>query len=292
MAIERSSQYSKGRGRGQTSGAAWTSAGNAVADRIGVRPQSDWEAVLALFRSGLNDCAVARATGIPRETVREWRRNIGAACPDQVNSGGAGVVERQTRAPQKRVGESPCGFESHLRHDPSRSLPQRRRWSDTDLAEAARECISLRAVLRRLGLHASGANYKTVAAALGRLGIDTSHFLGQAHLRGSTHDWTPRLPLNTILVADSRYTSLRTLKRRLLADGLIQPWCSECGLSEWRGSRLALVLDHINGEPRDHRLENLRLLCPNCNSQTPTFAGRNKRRPRARVDASRTGSAL
>jgi 5-methylcytosine-specific restriction endonuclease McrA len=67
------------------------------------------------------------------------------------------------------------------------------------------------------------------------------------------------------------------LKRRLLAKGLLQRRCSECGLTDWRGAPLALVLDHINGDPRDHRLENLRLLCPNCNSQTPTFAGRNKR---------------
>jgi 5-methylcytosine-specific restriction endonuclease McrA len=156
------------------------------------------------------------------------------------------VVERQTRAPQKRVGESPCGFESHLRHDPRRSVPRRRRWSDAELAEAAK-----------------------------------------------THDWARRLPLNTILVLDSSYTSLRTLKRRLLSDGLLQPRCSECGLTEWRGARLALVLDHVNGNPRDHRLENLRLLCPNCNSQTATFAGRNKRRRRlASVDASGGGSDL
>ena len=235
---------------------------------------------MTLLRSGMNDCAIARATGIPRETVREWRRDIGSAGLDQVNSNRAGVVERQTRAPQKRVGESPCGFESHLRHDSPRSLPHRRTWSDTDLVEAAKVCVSIRAVLGRLGLHPSGANYKTVGAALGRLGVDTRHFLGQAHLRGSTHDWARRLPLNAILVLDSTYTSLRTLKRRLLDDGLLRPLCSECGLSEWRGSRLALVLDHVNGNPRDHRLENLRLLCPNCNSQTPTFAGRNKRRRR------------
>jgi hypothetical protein len=245
-----------------------------------VRPQWEWEAVLTLLRSGLNDCAIARRTGIPRETVREWRRDSGGAGADQVNSNGAGVVERQTRAPQKRVGESPCGFESHLRHDPRQPLPRRRSWSDPDLAEAARVCKSLRAVLRRLGLHPSGANYKTVAAALARLRLDTSHFLGQAHLKGSTHGWTPRRPLDAILVVDSSYTSIRTLKRRLLSDGLLEPRCSECSLAEWKGNPLALVLDHINGNPRDHRLENLRLLCPNCNSQTPTFAGRNKRRRR------------
>jgi len=111
-----------------------------------------------------------------------------------------------------------------------------------------------------------------------RLGLDTRHFMGQGHLRGKSHCWTPRLPLNAILVVNSSYTSIRTLKRRLIADGLLDQRCAECALAEWRGTQLALVLDHVNGNPRDHRLENLRLLCPNCNSQTSTFAGRNKRR--------------
>lgn len=52
--------------------------------------------------------------------------------------------------------------------------------------------------------------------------------------------------------------------------------CSQCGLSEWRGDRLGLILDHMNGNPYDWNITNLRLLCPNCDSQTPTFKGRNK----------------
>jgi hypothetical protein len=51
--------------------------------------------------------------------------------------------------------------------------------------------------------------------------------------------------------------------------------CRECGIVEWQGKQLSLILDHINGNADDWRLENLRLLCPNCDSQTPTFKGRN-----------------
>lgn len=51
--------------------------------------------------------------------------------------------------------------------------------------------------------------------------------------------------------------------------------CAICGISEWLGNPLSLQLDHINGISNDHRLENLRLVCPNCHSQTETFAGRN-----------------
>jgi hypothetical protein len=52
--------------------------------------------------------------------------------------------------------------------------------------------------------------------------------------------------------------------------------CSICGISEWLGSSLVLDLDHINGERFNNEKSNLRFLCPNCHSQTPTFRGRNK----------------
>jgi hypothetical protein len=52
--------------------------------------------------------------------------------------------------------------------------------------------------------------------------------------------------------------------------------CAICGISdEWNGKKLMLQMDHINGVNTDHRLENLRFVCPNCHSQTDTFS--NKR---------------
>lgn len=52
--------------------------------------------------------------------------------------------------------------------------------------------------------------------------------------------------------------------------------CQICQLSEWQNKPMPLVLDHINGNPYDNLLTNLRIICHNCNAQTPTFAGRNK----------------
>jgi 5-methylcytosine-specific restriction endonuclease McrA len=71
------------------------------------------------------------------------------------------------------------------------------------------------------------------------------------------------------------------IKARLVRAGLLGTTCQSCGLASWQGEPLNLHLDHINGIKHDNRLENLRMLCPNCHSQTPTYGGRNLRRPAA-----------
>ncbi len=84
-------------------------------------------------------------------------------------------------------------------------------------------------------------------------------------------------PLYEIL---QRSRDRSTIKRRLLAAGLLRNRCDECGLTEWRGKPLSIQIDHINGVRSDHRIENLRMLCPNCHSQTATFGSRNwKKKP-------------
>lgn len=75
-----------------------------------------------------------------------------------------------------------------------------------------------------------------------------------------------------LLLGKSRYN----IKLRLLKAGILTNRCEECGLSEWRGKPLSIQIDHINGVRNDNRLENLRMLCPNCHSQTETFASKNK----------------
>lgn len=84
----------------------------------------------------------------------------------------------------------------------------------------------------------------------------------------------PRLqavPIDQLLVRGRR-RSRGHVKQRLLSAGLKDNRCEQCGISYWLGEPLNMALHHINGDGEDNRLENLRLLCANCHSQTPNFA--------------------
>ncbi len=82
-----------------------------------------------------------------------------------------------------------------------------------------------------------------------------------------------------MLVAGSTYQRSQ-LKERLYAAGLKTRLCELCGQGEdWRGRRMSLILDHINGVADDNRLENLQIVCPNCAATLDTHCGRANRHP-------------
>lgn len=140
-----------------------------------------------------------------------------------------------------------------------------------ELQNLVNDCDSLSEVLRHFGLQNKGGNYKTIKKRFEEDGIDVSKFsenFGKGLIR-------PLRPLSEILVEDSDF-SRSHLKERILKKGLLKEVCDKCGIGPvWQGCRLVLVLDHINGISNDNRIENLRMLCPNCNSQMSTFAGKN-----------------
>lgn len=80
-----------------------------------------------------------------------------------------------------------------------------------------------------------------------------------------------------ILTEDSKWAN-KKVRKIILDNDLLDYSCNDCGIGgNWNGKSLTLQIDHINGNNTDHRLENLRFLCPNCHTQTETYGSKNKR---------------
>lgn len=154
-------------------------------------------------------------------------------------------------------------------------LWNRRKYSKDEFISAWLSSDSIAEVARKLNLTIYGSTYKTLKLTAEELGLNRDHMTGQAHLRGKSNPWTPKRPIEEILTENSSYGS-SGLKKRLFREGLKEKVCELCGLTEWRGRPISLHLDHINGINTDNRIENLRILCPNCHSQTETYCRGHK----------------
>lgn len=139
------------------------------------------------------------------------------------------------------------------------------------LSEAIRYSKSSKEVLEYLGLRAAGGNYTSLKkhVELYELTLPEWDYSKQAGvIRIKFTD-------DEVFVVNSSYANRLSLKKRLYAMG-VKEECSECGQgTEWNGKPITLQLDHINGIHNDNRLKNLRIICPNCHSQTETYSGRS-----------------
>jgi hypothetical protein len=155
---------------------------------------------------------------------------------------------------------------------------KKRTWTAQQLKDAVRDSFSYRRVLNRLGLREAGGNYSQIKKYIKEYHLNISHFKGKGWNAGMRGIGKPIVPLEKILVKNSSFQSFK-LKKRLFVAGLKSKCCEECGWNEIsKDGRLPLELDHINGDSRDNRLENLRILCPNCHSLKPTHRGRNRKK--------------
>jgi hypothetical protein len=142
---------------------------------------------------------------------------------------------------------------------------------------AARDAIAASSnwseALRKLGMRAAGGNHALLKRWARVWSIPTDHFAPYAHV--GRHLLRESIPLEQVLVERSTY-SRSSLKRRLYESGLKSPVCELCGQGEeWRGRRMSLILDHINGVHDDNRLANLQIVCPNCAATLTTHCSRN-----------------
>jgi hypothetical protein len=97
----------------------------------------------------------------------------------------------------------------------------------------------------------------------------------QAGVGISKKDNGTKIPISEILKGLHPYYQTNKLRIRLVDEGIKKYQCEECKLTEWRWKSISLELDHIDGDRTNHKLKNLRILCPNCHSQTETYRSKN-----------------
>jgi 5-methylcytosine-specific restriction endonuclease McrA len=165
-----------------------------------------------------------------------------------------------------------------------RNLPRKKRniiWkiSREQLELAFNKSSTFADILSNLGLAKSSRNYKIIQDRLSIENIDWSNIrTGLDTNKGRKFSSKPKIELSEILIVGSTF-SRNSLKKRLLRESLLKNECYICGQGpEWNNKPLVLQIDHINGIRNDNRLENLRILCPHCHTQTDTFSGKNNKR--------------
>jgi len=142
------------------------------------------------------------------------------------------------------------------------------------------ESRAISEVLRKLGLKQSGGNHTHISKKIKVYELNTSHFLGQHWNRGKkTHNtYSKEEFIKNVLALDGPGWISHTIKLKLFEFGLKEKKCENCSQGEiWNKMELKFHLEHKNGNHNDNRLENLKILCPNCHSQTPTYAAKKRK---------------
>lgn len=154
------------------------------------------------------------------------------------------------------------------------------KYSKENFVKAIKNANSIKEALKNLNLRAAGGNYKVFHKYVKLYNLDISHFearklQNKALMLNAIKN---TIPLSEILVENSTFNRTH-LKNRLYKEGLKKRECEMpgCGQSEmWMGKKMSLILDHINGIHNDNRIENLRIVCPNCNATLPTHCRGSK----------------
>lgn len=150
------------------------------------------------------------------------------------------------------------------------------KFSDEMLASAVVQARNFTDLVKVLGAGRGGSSINYYKKRVRELGLDTSHFQPYGHSRGKKFPGKRRMASDIFgLKSDDAPRTRGEMLRRALREVGVEEKCDVCGLGpEWQGRPLVLQVDHVNGNSRDDRRENLRFLCPNCHTQTPTYGNR------------------
>ncbi len=231
-----------------------------------MRSYDELRQILELWENGASKKGISDELGMPRATVRDCIYRYGSIANLDAVMKGEIPKPPEIVSPQLQPRKLAVVYK-----------PRERRYTEEELKGAIATSLSMADVLRKLKIRVAGGNYDMLQRRIGELNLDTSHFTGSAWLRGRENPFVRQRTLEEILVENSTYVSTNNLRKRLITEGIFEHRCVSCGLDKWLDNKIPLEIDHINGDRRDNRLENLRLLCPNCHALTSTYRGKNKR---------------
>jgi len=127
---------------------------------------------------------------------------------------------------------------------------------------------------QKLTLHEASSQLNITIVTLWRRAKKLNLFWKDKKYRGI--DNYSKIPLIDILQGKHPDYQTFKLKNRLLKEKIKENKCEICNIDSWNNRSLTMQLDHIDGNSHNHRLENLRMICPNCHAQTETWCGKNK----------------
>lgn len=146
------------------------------------------------------------------------------------------------------------------------------KYNEEYFSEIVKISINFKDVCRKLQIGTTYGNRQTVKKYIIKYNLNIDHFYTPP---SSVKNFIKR-EFKDILIKNSTYNHNHNLKNRLYEASLKERYCELCGQSEeWMGKKMSLILDHINGINNDNRLENLRIVCPNCNATLDTHCGKN-----------------
>lgn len=149
-----------------------------------------------------------------------------------------------------------------------------------DLEKIVKESKTIKEALNKLGYNTPSNFYKIFHKYIKKYNIDISHFLSKSEIiKNNINFNNKKYKLEDILILDFKGSiSGNNLKQKLYKSNLKKPICELCGQDEnWKTGKISLIIDHINGDNKDNRLENLRIICPNCDATLPTYKSKNRR---------------